>query len=56
METAVYGSEYIGGKIGVDLVDGLIYKLQMFGIPIDGKLNMFINNQAMFKVQQSQSH
>ena len=49
VETAVYGSEYIAGKIGVDLVDGLIYKLEMFGIPIDGKVNMFIDNQAMFK-------
>ena len=45
----MYESEYIAGKIGVDLIDGLMYKLQMFGIPIDGKVNMFIDNQAMFK-------
>ena len=49
VETAVYGSEYIAGKIGVDLVDGLIYKLQMFGIPVEGKFNMFIDNESMFK-------
>ena len=30
-------------------MDGLIYKLQMFGIPVDGRVNMFIDNEAMFK-------
>ena len=49
VETAVFGSEYIAGKIGVDLVDGLLYKLEMFGIPLEEKVNMFIDNESMFK-------
>ena len=47
VETAVYGSEYVAGKIGVDLVDGLIYKLQMLGIPVEGPVNMFIDNESV---------
>mmetsp|Transcript_34843 Transcript_34843/g.80554 ORF Transcript_34843/g.80554 Transcript_34843/m.80554 type:complete len:185 (-) Transcript_34843:347-901(-) len=49
VETAVYGSEYVAGKIEVDLVDGLIYKLQMMGISVEGPVNMFIDNESVVK-------
>jgi len=31
----------------VYLANELIYKLQMFGVPIEHKVNMFIDNQSM---------
>ena len=36
VETSTFGSEYIAMKIATELVEGLVYKLRMFGIPIDG--------------------
>ena len=49
IETAVFGSEYVAGRIGVDLVDGLLYKIQMMGVPLDGPVNMFIDNESVTK-------
>ena len=49
VETAVYGSEYVARKVGIDLVGGLLYKIQMLGIPIEGPVNMFIDNESVVK-------
>ncbi len=34
-------------KIAVDLTVALRYKLCMFGIPLDGEANMFVDNQSV---------
>ena len=34
---------------GVDIVEALSYKLTMFGVPIDGSVNMFCDNKAIYK-------
>ena len=47
MESAVFGSEFVAARIGVDLVDGLRYKCRMMGIPVEGKVNMFIDNGSV---------
>ena len=36
-------------KTGVDMVEALCYKLQMFVVPIDGSDNVFCNNEAVYK-------
>jgi hypothetical protein len=36
IETSTFGSEFIAARIAVELIEGLRYKLRMFGIPIDG--------------------
>ena len=34
-------------KIAVELIEGLRYKLRMFGIPIDGPANTFVDNNSV---------
>jgi hypothetical protein len=47
VESSTFGSEFIATKIAVDLVEALRYKLRMFGVPLDGAANMFIDNQSV---------
>ena len=37
VESSTFGSELIALKQAVDMLEGLIYKLRMFGIPIYGE-------------------
>ncbi len=34
-------------RIAVELIEGLRYKLRMFGIPIEGPTNVFCDNQSV---------
>ena len=47
METSTYGSEMIAGRIAVEEVIALRYKLRMLGVPIDGPCLLFGDNQSM---------
>jgi hypothetical protein len=44
VETSSFGSEFIAARITVELIEGLRYKLRMFGIPIDGPANVYCNS------------
>ncbi len=47
VETSTFGSEFIAARIAVELIEGLRYKLWMFGIPIDGPTNMYCDNGSV---------
>ena len=47
VETSSFGSEFVAARIAVELIEGLRYKLQMFGIPIEGPTNVFCDNQSV---------
>ena len=47
VETSSFGSEFVAARIAVELIEGLRYKLRMFGIPIDGPTNVFCDNQSV---------
>ena len=49
VETSTYGSEIIALKTAIEMVEGLRYKLRMFGIPIDGPTGMFCDNDSVVK-------
>ena len=49
VESSTFGSELIALKQAVDMIEGLIYKLRMFGIPINGEARIFCDNQAAVK-------
>ena len=49
VERSTFGSELIALKQAVDMIEGLIYKLRMFGIPILGESRVFCDNQAAIK-------
>jgi hypothetical protein len=47
VETSTFGSEFIAAKIAVELIEGLRYKLWMFGVPIDGPANVYGDNNSV---------
>ena len=47
VETSTYGSEVVAGRIAVDLVVELRYKLRMLGVPVVGPSKLFGDNQSM---------
>ena len=49
MESSTFGSEFIAMKTAVEQIEGLQYKLRMFGIPIEGSTSIFCDNEAVFK-------
>ena len=48
-ETSAFESELITMKTAVEKVESLQYKLRMFGVPLEGPMNMFCDNEAVFK-------
>ncbi len=49
MGTSTVGSEFVAMRIAVDLIEGLHYKLRMFGAPIDGPANVLSDNMAVIQ-------
>jgi hypothetical protein len=47
VESATYGSEFVAGRIAVELVIAMRYKLQMLGIPVIGSCVLFGDNMSM---------
>jgi len=47
IETSSFGSEFMALKTGVELLEGLIYKLQMMGIPIEGYCHTCVDNMSV---------
>ena len=36
-------------KTAINQIKALHYKLQMMGVPLDGEMNVFCNNESVFK-------
>jgi hypothetical protein len=49
VETITYGSELVAMKQAIELVRSLRYKLQMFGIRIEGPTDVFCDNESVYK-------
>ncbi len=47
VESSTFGAEFVATKIAVELVEALRYKLCMFGVPLEGAANMFVDNQSV---------
>jgi hypothetical protein len=47
IETSTFGSKFQAMKNAVELIEALRYKLRMFGVPIEGAMNIFCNNEAV---------
>ena len=47
METSSFGSEFTALKQGVELLEGLRYKLRMMGVPIDGYCHTCVDNNSV---------
>ena len=49
VETSTFGSEFVALRITTELIKSLRYKLQMFGVPIDGPARVFCDNESVVK-------
>jgi hypothetical protein len=49
VETSMFGSEFVALRCARDLIVALHYKLQMFGIPIEGPAKVLCDNQGVVK-------
>ena len=49
METSSFGSEFCALKTGVELLEGLRYKLRMMGVPIEGYCQTRVDNMSVVK-------
>jgi hypothetical protein len=41
------GAKFVAMQIGTEMIEALHYKLQMFGVPIDGPANVFCDNGSV---------
>ena len=49
VETSTFGSEFIALRIAVELITSLVYKLRMFGVPIEGEARVLCDNESVVK-------
>ena len=49
VESSTFGAEFCALRVAVDMIEGMRYKLRMFGIPIDGATNIYCDNKAVYK-------
>ena len=49
VESSTFGAEFCAMKVGVELIEGLRYKLRMFGVPLEGPANVYCDNEAVYK-------
>lgn len=49
IETSTFGSEFVALKIATEMIEGMRYRLRMMGIPIDGPVNTFCDNDSVVK-------
>ena len=56
IETLVFGAEFVAMKIGMELLRGLWYKIQMMGVPIFDPLLIYGDNMSVIhNTQQPES-
>ena len=49
VKVSTFGTQFCAMKNAVEMIEGMRYKLRMFGIPIDGPANVYCDNEAVYK-------
>jgi len=49
VEASTFGSEIVALKNAIELIEGLRYKLRMFGVEIEGPTNIYCDNEAVVR-------
>jgi hypothetical protein len=49
VETSTFGSEFVALRVGEEMIEGLRYKLRMFGVPINGPAKVLCDNEGVVK-------
>ena len=49
VEASTFGAEFCAMRTAIEMVEGLHYKLRMFGVPIDDATNIYCDNEVVYK-------
>jgi hypothetical protein len=55
VESSTFGSEFVAGRIAVDLVEALVYKLMCFGVNVLVPADMFGDNESVVNMSRAPS-
>ena len=47
VEASTFGADFYCLKVGVEMIEGLQYKLSIFGFAIDGSAKLYCDNEAV---------
>jgi hypothetical protein len=47
IETSVFGAEFVVMKVGMEVMHGLWYKIQMMGVPLSGLMYIYADNMSV---------
>ena len=53
VEASTFGAEFIVARTCLEAVEGLQFKLCMFGIPVEGPTNVMCDNNSVVNNSQS---
>ena len=49
VESSTFGAEFMALKMAIEMLEGIRYKLRMFGVPLDGPVRILCDNQSVIK-------
>ncbi len=49
VDSSTFGPEFVALRVATELIEGLRYKLRMFGVPFDGATSVYCDNQSVTK-------
>ena len=49
IESSTFGAEFVALRIATEMITSFCYKLQMFGIPLEGPAMVFCDNEAVYR-------
>ena len=49
VESSTFGAKVVALRIAMELITSFCYKLQMFGILLEGPANVFCDNEAVYQ-------
>ena len=49
VKSLTFGAKFIAAKTALEIVKGLIYKLRILGVPLEGPARFFCDNEAVVK-------
>jgi hypothetical protein len=55
VESSTFGSEFVAGRIAVDLIEALVYKLMCFGVNVMLPADLYGDNESVCKMAQMPS-
>ena len=47
MDSSSFGSKFIALRLATEMIEGLSYKLHMFGVPTNGPVDAFFDHQSV---------